>query len=88
MLRHALRNALIPIVTVVGLQTGVLVSGAVVTETVFSWPGLGRFIVEAVQARDYPVLQASLLFISILVVVINLLVDIAYAFIDPRVRFR
>lgn len=84
--RHALRNALIPIVTVIGLQTSVIFGGAVVTETIFSWPGLGRLIVESLQARDYPVLRAGLLFIATTVIMINLLVDLAYGLIDPRVK--
>lgn len=85
--RHALRNALIPIVTVIGLQTSVIFGGAVVTETIFSWPGLGRLIVESLQARDYPVLRAGLLFIATTVILINLLVDLAYSLIDPRVKY-
>jgi peptide/nickel transport system permease protein len=85
---HALRNALIPIITVIGLQSGVLFGGAVVTETIFSWPGLGRLIVEAIQARDYPIIRAALLFIATAVVVINLLVDLTYGIVDPRVKYR
>ena len=87
-LRHAMRNTLIPLVTVIALQAGVLFSGAVVTETVFGWPGVGRLAVEAVQGRDFPLIQATVLFMSGAVVLINLLVDISYAFLDPRVRYR
>ncbi len=83
---HALRNALIPIVTVVGLQFGTLLSGAVVTETVFSWPGVGRLAVQAIYARDFPVVQVTVLMTAALFVVVNLLTDVAYVLIDPRVR--
>ena len=86
--RHAMRNTLIPLVTVIALQAGVLFSGAVVTETVFGWPGVGRLAVEAVQGRDFPLIQATVLFMSGAVVLINLLVDISYVFLDPRVRYR
>lgn len=86
-LRHALRNAMIPLVTVIGLQTATIFSGAIVTETVFSWPGLGRFTVQAVHGRDFPVVQTVVLFITTVVVFINLIVDIAYAFLDPRIRY-
>lgn len=86
--RHAIRNALIPIITVIGLQSGVVFGGAVITETIFSWPGLGRLIVEAIQARDYPILRAGLLFIAAAVIVVNLLVDLAYGLVDPRVKYR
>ncbi len=87
-MRHAMRNTLIPLVTVIALQAGVLFSGAVVTETVFGWPGVGRLAVEAVQGRDFPLIQATVLFMSGAVVLINLLVDISYAFLDPRVRYQ
>lgn len=83
---HAFKNAMIPLVTVIGLQTAVLMGGAVVTETVFAWPGLGRFTVDAIYARDFPVVQTVVLFIAVLVVLINLVVDIVYGFVDPRVR--
>ena len=83
--RHALRNALIPVVTVVGLQFGGLLGGAVLTETVFNLPGLGRLLVESVYRRDYPVIQGCVLFITIFSVFANLVVDILYAFLDPRV---
>lgn len=86
--RHAFRNVLIPLVTVIALQTSVIFSGAVVTETIFGWPGVGRLAVEAVQGRDFPLLQAIVLFISAAVVFVNLCVDLSYAFLDPRVRFQ
>jgi ABC-type dipeptide/oligopeptide/nickel transport system permease component len=85
--RHAFRNALIPILTILGLQFGTLLAGTIVTETIFSWPGIGRLAVQAIQARDYPLLQGCILFIAISYVVVNLLTDIVYVFIDPRVRF-
>ena len=85
-LRHGLRNALLPVITLVGLQLGALLSGAVITETVFSWPGIGSLVVEAIHRRDYPVVQAAILCISISYVALNVLTDLAYAWIDPRVR--
>lgn len=84
--RHGLRNALLPVITLVGLQLGALLSGAVITETVFSWPGIGSLVVEAIHRRDYPVVQATVLCISASYVVLNVLTDLAYARIDPRVR--
>jgi peptide/nickel transport system permease protein len=86
--RHALRNAVLPVVTVVGLQTGELLGGAVITETIFAWPGLGLLAIDAVQSRDYPLIQAIVLFISMGFVLINLLVDLSYAYLDPRIRFQ
>jgi peptide/nickel transport system permease protein len=86
-LRHALKNALIPVVTVVGLQLGALLSGAVLTETVFGRVGVGRYVVTAITARDYPVVQGTVLVVAIFVVVINLLVDVLYAALDPRIRY-
>lgn len=86
-LRHAFRNALIPIVTSVGTQFALLLAGAILTETVFAWPGLGRYIVGAVSARDYPVVQGSIIFVAFLVAIVNLFVDILYAYIDPRIRY-
>jgi peptide/nickel transport system permease protein len=85
-LRHALRNALIPIVTNVGLQIGILLSGAFLTETVFSWPGIGRLAVDAMVRRDYPLLQGVLLVTIVLFILVNLLVDLAYPLLDPRLR--
>ena len=84
--RHALRNAALPVITLLGLQLGALLGGAVVTETVFAWPGLGQLLVEAIQRRDYPVVQGAVLLISVLYTVVNALTDLAYAWADPRVR--
>jgi peptide/nickel transport system permease protein len=86
-LKHALRNALIPIVTVLGLQIGALLSGAVITEKVFAWPGIGRLLVDGIEARDYPLVQGCVLTISITYVLVNLATDLLYAAIDPRIRF-
>lgn len=83
---HALRNALLPIVTIVGLQFGYILGGAVVIETIFAWPGLGLLTIQAIYSRDYPVVQASVLFLTVSFVLINLLVDVSYQFLDPRVR--
>lgn len=85
-LKHVLRNALMPIITVVGLQVGALLSGAVITEAVFAWPGLGSLLVSAIQSRDYPLVQGCVLVISLTYVAVNLLADMAYALVDPRVR--
>jgi peptide/nickel transport system permease protein len=85
-LRHIFRNALLPIATIVGLQTGLLLSGAVLTETVFAWPGIGTWLVEAIDNRNYPVLQGGILFISLVFVLVNLIVDLSYALINPRIR--
>jgi len=84
--RHALRNALIPLITIIGLQTAVIFSGAIVTETVFSWPGMGRLIVQSIYARDFPLVQTAVLFVATIVIFVNLLVDILYGFVDPRVH--
>jgi peptide/nickel transport system permease protein len=84
--RHALRNALIPLVTVIGLQFGYILGGAVVVETVFTWPGVGLFTIQAITNRDYPVVQAAVLILSSAVVLINLLVDLLYGLLDPRIR--
>jgi len=85
--RHVLRNALLPIATIIGLQTGLLLSGAVLTETVFAWPGIGTWLVNAIRARDFPVLQGGILFVSIVFVLVNLVVDVMYAVINPRIRY-
>lgn len=87
-LRHALRNALIPVVTVAGLQFGSLLAGAVIVETVFAWPGAGRLLVDAISNRDYPIVQVAVLFITAGFVLLNLLVDLSYSVLDPRVRHR
>ncbi|WP_110183408.1 ABC transporter permease [Nocardioides solisilvae] len=84
--RHVLRNALLPVVTTIGLQAGLLFSGAVLTETVFAWNGIGKYLFEAIGQRDYPVLQGYILFIAVIYALINLAVDVAYGVIDPRVR--
>ena len=85
--KHALKNALIPIITVIGLQAGILLGGAVMTETIFSWPGVGKYSFDAIMARDYPVVQGCILVLSITFVLINLLVDIIYGFIDPKIKY-
>ncbi len=84
--RHALRNALIPIITILGLQFGTLLAGTIVTETIFAWPGIGRLTVQAISARDYPLLQGCILVISVSYVLVNLFTDLLYSFVDPRVR--
>ena len=85
-MRHQLKNAMIPIVTIVGLQFGVLLGGSVMTESVFSWPGIGRFVVEAVKGKDIPCVLGSVVMLSVLFTLVNLLVDILYGFIDPRIK--
>jgi peptide/nickel transport system permease protein len=87
LMRHALRNAAVPIVTIIGLGIGMLISGGVVTESVFNLPGLGRLVVESVLARDYPVVQGLILLFSFIYIVINLLVDVIYTLVDPRIRY-
>ena len=84
--RYVLRNALLPVVTIVGLQIGLLLSGAMLTETVFAWPGIGSFLYQAITVRDYAVVQGFILVLAILFVIVNLLVDISYGLIDPRIR--
>lgn len=86
-LKHAFRNALVPIVTVGGLEFGALMAGAVITETVFTWPGIGSLLVTSILARDYPVVQGAVLLIAVTFIVVNLLVDLVYGFIDPRIRY-
>ena len=83
---HALRNALIPVVTGIGLQVGTLLGGATLTETIFSWPGIGHWLIESIQRRDYPVLQGGTLLVASLVMLVNLGVDLTYGFLDPRIR--
>jgi peptide/nickel transport system permease protein len=85
--RHVLRNALLPVTTVIGLQTGLLLSGAVLTETVFAYPGVGSWLRDAIFNRDYPVLQGGILFLAVVFVLVNLIVDVSYAFINPRIRY-
>jgi peptide/nickel transport system permease protein/oligopeptide transport system permease protein len=86
-LKHALRNALVPVVTVGGLEFGRLMAGAVLTETVFTWPGIGRLLVDSILARDYPVVQGAVLVIATAFIFVNLLVDLVYGLIDPRIRY-
>lgn len=86
--RHAFKNALIPVITVIGLQTGILLSGAVLTESVFAWPGVGRLLVEAILTRDYPVVQGAVLVVALTFVMVNLLVDVLYAAVDPRIHYQ
>lgn len=86
--RHALRNALLPVITVLGLQLGGLLGGAVIVETVFSWPGVGQLMVEAIHRRDYPVVQGCVLLISLTYILVNTLTDFIYAWLDPRIRLR
>jgi dipeptide transport system permease protein len=85
---HALRNAMLPVVTVIGLQVGTLLAGAILTETIFSWPGLGRWLIEALQRRDYPVVQGGVLLTAVLIIVVNLLVDLLYGVVNPRIRHK
>lgn len=85
-LRHALRNGLLPVVTALALNLGALLSGNMVVETVFAWPGVGRLVVQAIQTRDYPVVQGGVLFYALTFVVLNLLADLSYSFLDPRIR--
>ncbi len=84
--KHALKNAFLPIVTVIGLNFGLLLGGAVLTETIFSWPGLGRYVVDSLLARDYPAVQGCILFFAVIMVAVNLIVDILYFYLDPRLR--
>ncbi len=86
-LRHVLKNAMLPVITVVGLQTGSLLSGAVLTETVFSWPGMGTYVLDAILQRDYPVVQSVVLVFALIFVVVNLVVDLSYAWLDPRIKY-
>lgn len=83
---HALRNALIPVITVIGLQVGILLSGAILTETIFAWPGIGKWLIESIGRRDYPVVQGGILIIATLIILVNLLVDIVYGVVNPRIR--
>ena len=86
--RHGLRNALIPILTVIGLSFGHLLGGAVIVELIFNWPGLGKLVLEAISARDYPLIQGWVLFTGTMFVLVNLAIDLAYVWADPRVRFQ
>jgi peptide/nickel transport system permease protein/oligopeptide transport system permease protein len=86
-LKHAFRNSLIPIVTVLGLQFGAVLTGAVITETIFAWPGVGRLLIQSIGARDYPAVQGCILLIAVTYVSMNLLVDVVYGLLDPRIRY-
>jgi peptide/nickel transport system permease protein len=86
-LRHAFRNSLIPIVTIIGLQFGAVLTGTIITETIFAWPGVGRLLIQAINFRDYPLVQGCILFISVTYVAMNLLTDLTYGFLDPRIRY-
>lgn len=85
--KHALRNALLPVITIIGLSFGSLLSGAILTETVFSWPGIGRWVYDAIAQRDYPIIQGGVMFVAFIFVIVNLLVDLSYAMIDPRIQY-
>ena len=87
LLKHALRNALIPVVTVIGLQTGTLLGGSVITEAVFAWPGIGSLAIDSISSLDYPVVQAVVILSVSIFVVINFLLDVVYLLIDPRIRY-
>ena len=87
-IRHGLKNALLPVVTIIGLQFGTLLGGAILTETIFSWPGIGSWIYEGILARDYPVVQGGVVVVSIIFVLVNLVVDISYALVDPRIKYK
>ena len=87
LLKHVLRNALIPIITILALQIGSLLTGAIITETIFSWPGIGRLIISAINQRDYPLVQGVILFIAFIYILTNFLADIFYAIVDPRIRY-
>lgn len=86
--KHAFKNAFIPVLTVIGIQSGLLLGGAILTETIFGWPGIGRYIYDAIQSRDYPVVQSGILVIATIFVLINLIVDLLYAVFDPRIKYR
>jgi peptide/nickel transport system permease protein len=86
-MRHAFRNSLIPVVTIVGLQFGVVLTGAVITETIFAWPGIGRLLIQSIGFRDYPLVQGCILFIAVIYVLVNLITDLVYGVLDPRIRY-
>ena len=85
--RHAFRNSLIPVVTIIGLQFGAVLTGTIITETIFAWPGVGRLLIQAINFRDYPLVQGCILFISLTYVVMNLVTDLTYGLLDPRIRY-
>jgi ABC-type dipeptide/oligopeptide/nickel transport system permease component len=84
---HALRNSLIPVVTILGLQCGAVLTGTIITETIFAWPGVGRLLIQAINFRDYPLVQGCILFIALTYVMVNLMVDLVYGWLDPRIRY-
>ena len=86
-LRHGLRNALLPVITVIGLQVGHLLAGAILTETIFSWPRIGLWVYESIEARDYAIVQGASLFIAVIFVTVNLITDLLYAAVDPRIKY-
>ncbi len=86
-IRHALKNAFMPVITIIGLQVGGLLAGAIMTETIFSWPGMGKWVYDSILARDYPVVQVAVLVITLIVALINLIVDVSYIYLDPRIRY-
>jgi ABC-type dipeptide/oligopeptide/nickel transport system permease component len=86
-LRHAFRNALIPVITVLGLDTGSYLTGSILTETIFGWPGLGRYVLSAIEKRDLPAIQGSILFMSLVFLLVNLVTDVVYAKADPRIAY-
>ena len=86
-MRHAFRNSLIPVVTLIGLQFGSVLTGAVITETIFAWPGLGRLLIQSIGFRDYPLVQGCILLIAVTYVGVNLLTDLVYGILDPRIRY-
>jgi peptide/nickel transport system permease protein len=88
LIRHGLRNALTPVITLLGLETGALLTGSIITEMIFSWPGLGRLMITAIGSRDYPLVEGCVLTFALSYIVVNLLTDIAYTIADPRVRLR
>jgi peptide/nickel transport system permease protein len=85
--RHALKNALIPVVTVIGMQFGRVLEGAVIVETIFAWPGIGKLLVDSIYARDFAMIQGGVLFVAVIFVIVNLAVDISYTYLDPRIRY-
>ena len=87
-MKHALKNAVIPVVTIIGIEVGQVASGAVIFETIFGLPGMGRFLLDAMNQRDYPVVQGVILLVATIIVFINLLVDMTYAYLDPRIRYQ
>src|SRR2546425_8115201 len=85
--KHAFRNGLIPVITILGLQAGTLLAGAIITEQIFSWPGLGRLTIQAIYARDYPLVQGCILTIAVTYILVNLATDVLYSVVDPRIRY-